>query len=260
MGIVLLIIGGVLFLIGVGLMIAGLPAMRRRRRIIQTPTSAIAQAPGTGPVEIKGRVLASEQGLVQAPFSHRGGVWVRVVVQEWRQTGRSGYWRNVVNETDGRPFLVDDGSGQAARVLPAGANFVLDTQQVARSGTFKDPPPEVQAFLASRGLKSTSWLGFNKNMRYEEQVLGPGDNLYAIGPSRRDAGPPQSDGYRMVPGTQLVLFAAQGPVGELIVTNKTEEQLVSKLLWSFLGGAVAGGVGLAVTIAGAVVQVFDLAN
>jgi E3 ubiquitin ligase len=260
MGITLLIIGAILFVIGAIAFASGIPNMKRRGRIIRTPTSPIAQAPGNGPVEIKGRIAPSEQGLVAAPFSGRQAVWVRVTVQERRSSGRSSYWKTVVNEADGRPFMVDDGSGQLARVMPPGANVILDAQKVADSGTFRDAPPHLEAFLNSRGLKSTSFLGFNKAMRYEEQVLAPGDDLYAIGPSRREPGPPVSDGYRMVPGSQLVLYAGQGAAGELILTNKTEEQLVSRLLWGFVGGAIAGGLGFLLAAAGAIVQIFDLAN
>jgi hypothetical protein len=260
MGIALLVIGGILLIIGVIALIAGIPNLKRRARIIQTPTSPVAQATGNGPVEIKGRIVPSEQGVIAAPFSGRQAVWVRITVQEKRSTGRSSYWATVVSETDGRPFMVDDGSGQMARVLPPGANVILDAQQVATSGTFKDAPPHLEGFLASRGLKTTSFLGFNKSMRYEERLLVPGDNLYAIGPSRREAGPPVNDGYRMVPGSQLVLFAGAGGPGELILTNKTEEQLISKLRVGFIAGAVMGGLGFLATSAGAIMQIFDIGN
>jgi hypothetical protein len=156
--------------------------------------------------------------------------------------------------------MVDDGSGQLARVMPPGANVILDAQQVATSGTFKDAPQHLEAFLASRGLKTTSFLGFNKAMRYEEQLLVPGDNLYAIGPSRREAGPPVNDGYRMVPGSQLVLYAGVGTPGELILTNKTEEQLISKLRNGFIAGAVMGGLGFLATATGAIMQMFGIGN
>ena len=144
--------------------------------------------------------------------------------------------------------------------MPPGANVMLDSQSVASSGTFKDAPPHLEGFLQSRGLKSTNFLGFNKALRYEEQILVPGDSLYAVGPSRREAGPPVSDGYRMVPSSQLVLFAGPGSTGELILTNKAEEQLVSKLLWGFVTGAVLGGLGFLLTTAGAIIQIFDLAD
>jgi hypothetical protein len=251
----LLIVGGTLFIAGLILTFANLKNYQRRQRILATPTTPIAQAPGNTVVEIKGRVEPSEQGVVQTPFSGRHAVWCRVTVQELRRSGRSSYWHTILNEIDARPFLVDDGSGQQARVEPRGANVILDRQNIASSGTFNDAAPHLEAFLQSRGLKSTTWLGFNKSMRYEEEVLAPGDMLYALGPSRRDPGPPVYDGYRTVPGSQLVMFAGMGPQGELILTNKSEAELTNKLLTNFVIGLVLIGVGLLVGFGGVVAAI-----
>ncbi len=166
----------------------------------------------------------------QTPFSGRHAVWCRITVQELRSSGRNRYWHTILTEVDCRPFMVDDGSGQLARILPTGANVLLDKHNIASSGTFNDAAPHLEAFLQSRGLKSTSWLGLNKSMRYEEEVLAAGDPLYALGLSRREAGPPVHDGYRMVPGSQLVMAHGMGDQGELLLTNKTEAELTSKLL------------------------------
>ncbi|HVH47609.1 MAG TPA: hypothetical protein VM925_34975, partial [Labilithrix sp.] len=198
-----------------------------------------------------------EQGLLQAPFSGRHAVWCRITVQELRRSGKSSYWHTILTEVDGRLFLVDDGSGQLARVIPMGANVLLDKQNVASSGTFNDAAPHLEAFLQSRGLKSTSWIGFNKSMRYEEELLVPQDALYALGPSRREPGPPVHDGYRMVPGSQLVMFQGMGPDGELLLTNKTEAQLTSKLLTGFVVGLVLGGIGMLLAFGGLIVGIAE---
>jgi hypothetical protein len=246
------IFGGILFVIGVIVTLTNLKNWKRRQRIIQTPTTPVAHAPGNALVEIKGRVLPSEQGIVQTPFSGRHAVWTRITVQELRSSGRNSYWHTVLVEADGRVFMVDDGSGQLARVMPAGANVMLDKVNVASSGTFNDAQPHLEGFLMSRGLKSTSWLGLNKSMRYEEELIAPGDPVYALGPSRRDPGPPVNDGYRMVPGSQLVMFNGMGPEGELLLTNKTEQQLTSKLLTGFVVGLVMTGLGLLLGAGGVV--------
>lgn len=251
----LLIFGGIVLLIGGIVAIVNIKNLKRRSRILNTPTSPIAQAPGNGPVEIQGRILASEHGVVMAPFSGRHCVWVRITVQELRRRGRSSTWVTVINESDGRPFFVDDGSGGYARVSPMGAHIILDKHKIASSGTFNDASPHLEAFLQSRGIQSTSFFGFNKQMRYEEEVLSPNDPLYAIGPSRRDPGPPVGDGYRNAPSTELVMFAAGGNEhGELILTNKTEQELVSKLLWGFVGGCIAAGVGFVMVVGGGLVM------
>lgn len=247
---VLLLIGGIVFVVGIIVTLVNLKNWKRRQRIIGTPTSPVAQAAGQGPVEIKGRVVPSEHGVVQTPFSGRHAVWTRITVQELRRTGKNSYWHTLLTEADGRMFMIDDGSGQMARVMPMGANVMLDRQNIASSGTFNDAQPHLEAFLASRGLKSTSWLGLNKSMRYEEEVISAGDPVYALGPSRREPGPPVYDGYRMVPGTQLVLFTGVGPDGELILTNKSEEQLTSKLLGGFVIGLVLTGLGVLVGFGG----------
>jgi hypothetical protein len=252
------VFGGILLVIGVIVTLMNLKNWKRRQRIIATPTSPIVQAPGQGLVEIKGRVVPSEQGIVQTPFSGRHAVWTRITVQELRQSGRSSHWHTLLTEADGRVFMVDDGSGQLARVVPAGANVMLDKHSVASSGTFNDAQPHLEAFLASRGLKSTSWLGFNKSMRYEEELIAPGDSIYALGPSRREPGPPVNDGYRMVPGSQLVLATGMGPEGELLLTNKTEEQLVSKLLTGFVVGLVMTGLGVLLAFGGVVAFMVEM--
>ncbi|MDF2692203.1 MAG: hypothetical protein K0S65_586 [Labilithrix sp.] len=254
-GFPLLVIGGILFIVGLIVTLANLKNWKRRQRIIATPTSPISHAPGNGLVEIKGRIAPGEQGLVQTPFSGRHAVWCRITVQELRSSGRSNYWHTILTEVDARPFMVDDGSGQYARIMPLGANVMLEKQNIASSGTFNDAAPHLDAFLQSRGLKSTSWLGFNKSMRYEEEVLVPQDTLYALGPSRREAGPPVHDGYRMVPGSQLVMFHGMGPDGELLLTNKTEAQLTSKLLTGFVIGLVFGGLGILLGFGGVVLSV-----
>jgi len=240
---VLLVFGGLLFVIGVIVTLVNLKNWKRRGRIIKTPTSPIAHAPGTGLVEVKGRVVPSEQGIVQTPFSGRHAVWTRITVQELRSSGRNSYWHTLLTEMDGRVFMIDDGSGQLARIMPVGASVILDKQNIASSGTFNDAQPHLEAFLMSRGLKSTSFLGFNKRMRYDEELIAPGDPVYALGPSRREAGPPVNDGYRMVPGSQLVMFHIGGD-NELILTNKTEQQLTSKLATGFIVGLVMTGIGL----------------
>ena len=254
----LFILGGILFVVGVIITLTNLKNWKRRARIIATPTSPIAAAAGNANVEVKGRIVPSEQGVVQTPFSGRHAVWTRVTVQELRSSGKSSYWHTLLTEADGRPFMIDDGSGQMARVLPANANVILDKQNIASSGTFNDAQPHLEQFLASRGLKSTSWLGFNKSMRYEEELLAPGDSVYALGPSRRDAGPPVSDGYRMSPGSQLVMFVGVGVENELILTNKTEEQLTSKLMTGFVIGLVCTGLGLLSGIGGVSLLVLDM--
>ena len=237
-----------LLLLGGGKLLGTARNQRRRKRIKQTPTCPVSRAPGGSRVEIYGQLTASEQGLIVAPFSGRQAVYIRVVVDEYRQQGKHGYWATIVNESDARDFFVDDGSGEPARVYVQGASFELNAQLVAKSGTFSNAPQHLEQFLKSRGKASTGIFGFNKSMRYSEEVLVPGDSLYALGPSRRDAGPSTGSAFRTSQSSQLALFAHQGEENELLLTNLSEAQLLAKLNHGFVKSlvllAIGGVIGL----------------
>jgi hypothetical protein len=243
----LLFLGAGLVLVGMILVLSNLRNVARRKRILAMATSPISQAMG-GPVEIKGNIVPSEKGLVEAPLSGRQAVWTRVTVEQYRSgsDGNPGGSSIVLNEVNGRPFFVDDNSGEVACINPDGANVVLDQQSIGNSGQFHDPPPGFEEFLSMRGLSSKGFFGFNKTMSFYEELFTPGDALYARGPSRREQGMPNSEGSGTAPLGQLVMYASTGAGGELILTNKTEKQLASRLLRNFL-------IGITCTIVGAFV-------
>jgi len=201
-----------------------------------------------GPVEIEGNIVPSEKGLVEAPLSGRQAVWTRVTVEQYRSgsDGNPGGSSIVLSEVNSRPFFVDDNSGEVARIISDDANVVLDQQSIGNSGQFHDPPPGFEEFLNMRGLSSKGFFGFNKTMSFYEELLTPGDALYARGPSRREQGRPDGEGSGTAPLGQLVMYAASGAGGELILTNKTEKQLASRLLRNFV-------IGITCTIVGAFV-------
>jgi hypothetical protein len=253
----MLTLSAVSLLFGALSLLAGLvvmPASRRlRKRILRTPTSPITQAPGGCLVEIQGCVLPSELGIIRAPFSGRPAVWAHIRAEQERPEGNSYEWHTIIDETTSVPFLVDDGSGECARVIPQDADVHVGEQCVATSGTHKEPPPHVQEFLRERGLTFRRPLDFagvrpNTPMRFHEQVLAPGDRLYAIGPSRRAPGPPVAAGYRSQTSTVLFLSAGDGPKGELILTTGTEEELLSSLNWWI----IPISIGAILTLAGIV--------
>ena len=70
----LLFLGAGLVLVGMFLVLSNLRNVARRKRILATATSPISQAMG-GPIEIKGNIVPSEKGLVEAPLSGRQAVW-----------------------------------------------------------------------------------------------------------------------------------------------------------------------------------------
>jgi hypothetical protein len=246
---ILLVVAGVLLLFGCIALLGSRKDLARRKRILDTPTSRIADAPGTGLVEIKGRIVAGEDGLLETPFSHLPVVSFRIIVEEQHSSGKNTHWVTLLSEDQSKVFYVDDGSGQTARIVSNRASFQLDKHDIARSGTWNGAPLELEAFLNSRGVTSKGTFGFNKTMRYQEETLAAGEALYALGPARRE--PVPGEASHTVPPTRLVLEAGDGIEGELILTNKTEDQLVARLRRGFIAGVllVISALGLAIASA-----------
>ena len=62
---------------------------------------------------------------------------------------------------------------------------------------------------------------------WKERGLFVGDPVYVLGPAEAAAGPPQSEGYRAGPSTQLVLRS--GPASRLTIAAMTEEAYLARL-------------------------------
>jgi hypothetical protein len=102
----LLFLGAGIVLAGMSLALSNLRNVALRKRILTTAMSPISQAMG-GPVEIKGNIVPSDKGLVEAPLSGRQTVWTRVTVEQYRSGSDSnpGASSIVLNEVNGRPLL-----------------------------------------------------------------------------------------------------------------------------------------------------------
>lgn len=163
-----------------------------------------------------GRAEPHSAGVLRAPLSGRACLCWRVVVEEYRRSGKSGRYHTIVDEHEARDFLVRDESGKAL----VKAHFVqplLQRDQQLSSGFLNDATPELEAFLSERGLKSTGWV-FNKSMRYFEGVLEPGEPVAVVGVGRWERDPEEparaGAGYRdaQAPKRLVVESPASGPI------------------------------------------------
>ncbi len=225
--------------------------MKRRARMLRTATTSISRAKASELAEIKGKVVVGPEGVVRSAVRGRAGVWSRVIVDKWLTQGKSGRWERIYTKKEHKPFFVDDGSRPMARIEPARANAMLHAATFHVDGLFRGPSAQVAEFLSRVGIFAPS-LG-EPALRIVEEVLEANVAIYALGPARREPGPPVIDGYRTAPSDQLVLVGDDGDEGELIVSDRTEAQLMSRLAWPTVGGVILGA-------AGAVVDVVALAS
>jgi hypothetical protein len=149
-----------------------------------------------------------------APLTRRTCAYYLVLVEAWRSTGRSGYWAQIVREERRQDFALRDADGTRALVHIADARVSVVRDASFTSGTFKDPTPELEAFMSARGLTTRGWV-FNKSIRYMEGVLEAGESIAVGGLARWEPDPdPGATGgaYREAPKRLVLAGSSQLPL------------------------------------------------
>lgn len=238
-------VGVATIVFGVVILSLSIVDLRFRRRVSDTPTSSVALAPGGAPIEVKGRIVAGKRGLLKAPFSGRSCVLFSAKVEERHFDGQYNQWSRLASVRRSRAFFLDDGSGERARIRPKGATVLVEAQIAATSHEHSEKP-ELLEFLHRRGIKIKTLLGVPKELRYTEELLAPGDLLYALGPSkRRPRSRKATGGEPPKAATRLVLEAGGDADAELVLTNMSEETLAKSLLIPSMLGALLLVIGVA---------------
>ena len=179
-----------------------------RRQLRKTPTKRIQELRD----DELGKVVGRARGLtemLEAPLTGRRCVYFVAVVEEHHSTGKSSYWKTVIRDSRRVPFMLEDDSGRAL-VDATGARIAIDFDGKSQSGTFDDPTPAEQAFLARHGQKGQGWI-FNRALRYREAVIAEGETIAVLGSGTREPDPdavPQ-DAYRGEPPTRLRLTSSR---------------------------------------------------
>jgi hypothetical protein len=124
---------------------------------------------------------------LEAPLTGRRCVYFLATVEQHHSAGRSSYWKTIIREEAGVPFILDDSTGHAL-VDPVAAKMVIDVDGRGDSGTFDDPTPREEQFLARHGTRGHTWL-FNKRLRYREAVIEIGETVAVLGEGIREPDP-----------------------------------------------------------------------
>jgi hypothetical protein len=187
-------------------------AAKIRRTLRAARKVAIAEAQTGETVRVSGRVRPIGP-LLKGPLSSRPCVYYEVIVEEYKSSGKSGSWIQVIREADGTDFLIQDQTGKA--LVRAGEMKVLTVKDHEReSGTFNDATQHLEAFLAKYGRSSKGWI-FNKNIRYKEGIFAPGELITVLGAARWEQDPDPTEagtGYRDVPKRLVLGALREGPL------------------------------------------------
>lgn len=159
---------------------------RTRRALKAAPILAISAVQEDAVVRVTGR-LRPIGDLIAAPLTGRRCAYYLAVVEEHLRTGNTWSWVEVAREADGVDFLVEDATGVLRIGLSAECRVAVTRDGQSRSGTFDDANEVEKAFLGRVYVEDTGALGFNRSLRYTEGILGPGEEITALGRARRGA-------------------------------------------------------------------------
>lgn len=119
-------------------------------------------------------------GGITAPLSGRKCAVYRIIVEEYRSSGRSGYWSEIIDDERKTSFVIQN-NGQIALVTCSNAALLLHKDKDYESGTFNDATEKLNKYLESFDKESTNFLGLNKSIQYKEGVLEEGEEVSVYG-------------------------------------------------------------------------------
>jgi len=234
------------FFAGIAVFVLGLVWLRRRMLIENTPTSKVRSL-AMGLVEIYGQVVQAGQ-ILKGPFSGNDCVYYKYAIEEYRQQGKSSRWVTVKKGEERVNFYLKDGTGRVL-VDPRGADIELSKDYEFGSGWGKDPPQKLLDFLEREGLKHEGFFGFNKQMRFREYDIAPGDRLYVMGTAGDNPFVEEGSAKEHVEDVMI----QKGSFDKFyFISDKPEKEIVSELRWKSLAG-IFGGIAL---IAGCLAVMF----
>ena len=161
---------------GVYLFYRGFRTLRRKRLILNTPTSKVRSA-AMGLVEVNG--LAVGPYIMNAPITGLPCYYHRSMAWQLKQSGKNKSWEKVADETRHLPFYLDDNTGRVL-VNPQAAEMDIhrDFYEEYSASFFSsdlDVPVNVSTFLMRHGIST------DKKTRIEEYCIKPKNALFILG-------------------------------------------------------------------------------
>jgi hypothetical protein len=154
--------------------------------------------------EIKGALVA--EGSHLAPISDRPCAYVRLLLEQRRRNR----WETVLDLRLVDPAVLEEGGARCAIDLSQ-ADVVVAAPQRIRTGLFPVPGDELDALLKKLEGTTLEAEPAGPFLRWREEVLLPGDTLYAVGTARR-----AEDGA----------WSLQSEDGPFVVSDRDEAEVV----------------------------------
>jgi hypothetical protein len=133
--------------------------------------------------KITGKALHIKKPLI-APFSKRKCIFYCIKIEQKKKSGKHSTWRTLIKEEKVQEFFIEKG-GDYVVVKPSQnpknylSYLVIDSK--TSSGTFNDASLKFEKLLEHYNIKSTGFLGLNKQLRYAEAIIEIGEEITVAG-------------------------------------------------------------------------------
>lgn len=228
-----IILGFILFGIGLIPTYFGLKYNKFRKLVLKTPTSKIWDL-HKGLVELYGEVTPSEKGTMISPILQKECVYYKYRIQEYRHHGKSGSYVTISEGKEHRLFYLRDLTGF---VLVDSRNAKIDifNKYKITTGFFKNIPVSAIPFLQKNNISFKSPLIGCKNMRFEEETIAPYNKLYILGNVNNRF---NIDEISIKPGETEGLIQKEGGDSIYYISDAAEQEILRKYkIRSFAGFA-----------------------
>ncbi len=153
------------------------------RKLKRLPSSKITSLKTNEYVKLTGKTLQLKAPLI-APFSKRNCIFYTIVIEEEKGDDDSSSWSTVIKDEKIQPFLIEQ-NGDYLLISPEDSpkNYTsyLVVDSKTSSGIFNNPSPKFKALLNKYAVKSTNFLGFNRQLRYKEGIVEIGEEITVAG-------------------------------------------------------------------------------
>jgi hypothetical protein len=167
---------------GIWAFFKGFKELRRKRLIVNTPTSTV-RGLAMGLVELIGVVRPTS--ILRSPITKTECAAYRFKVEEYRSSGKSGRWVTIAqSDSFSCPFYLEDATGKV-KVYPFDSEMYWQPDYMFETGIGKTMPENVTKFMGEMGIPSFNWL-FAKTMRFTEWYLQDNSPIYVLGTAQPD--------------------------------------------------------------------------
>lgn len=219
---------GVLALFGLTLTINGFRARKKLQHITETPTSTIRSI-SMGRCEIKGKTIRTTE-VYTSPISKKECLYYSIDIQKEVRRNRETTWETIYSDTKGNYVYVQDNTGTVL-VDIRGANIHMKTTNTLKGvraiQSFIDENTDNTILEAA--VKKT--FGMRPRIRTTETIIPINCEVYVNGDAQDN--PFVEDGSVQEGHKDIMITKPERD--NLLISDKTEEELTRKYRWGQLG-------------------------